>query len=172
MPQSDWVDQLMGHNTWATRVLIDDAHGLPSDSLHARFDIGPGSLHDTLRHILGAMLRWADRIGARPLRESIEKGGNLTPQQLIERLEQADSELRAVAAEVGARDGWNEPMEFVDGPTTYRFSRRAAMLHVLTHGMHHRAQAVHIRKRLGLAPLGLDLDVVEYECVLDGQIKR
>ena len=39
-----------------------DGEKLSDDAWHRRFEIGPGSLHDTLTHIVGAMFRWADRI--------------------------------------------------------------------------------------------------------------
>lgn len=163
---------LLGHNAWATAVLLDDAAQLTDEQFHRRFDIGPGSLHDTLRHIVGAMLRWADRIGGRPLRASIEDGGRrFSAAELRGLLAEADADLRRVADGLSAAGRWGEPMEFVvAGGPTYRFTRAAAFLHVLTHGMHHRAQVLNIRRQLGLPPLGLDLDVVEWECVQTGQI--
>lgn len=163
---------LLEHNAWATAVLIDDAARLTAAQFCLRFDIGPGSLHDTLRHIVGAMWRWADRIGAQPLRPSIEDDPETLPPDALRRLlAGATEELRGVVARVEATQRWEEWMAFPvpEGPT-YRFTRRAALLHVLTHGMHHRAQALNIRRRLGLPPLGLDLDVVEWECVRTGQI--
>lgn len=166
------LEILSGHNAWATRVLIDDAAKLTDAQLQQRFEIGPGSIHDTLRHIIGAMLRWADRIGGRPVRESIQRDDRrFTTDELRTLLQQADGELRHVAAELDARNGWRERMEFVmEADKTYFFTRAAAMLHVLTHGMHHRAQIVNMRRQLGRPPLGLDLDVVEWECVQTGQI--
>jgi uncharacterized damage-inducible protein DinB len=166
------LDTLMSHNTWATGVLIDDAQKLSDEQLHRRFAIGPGSVHDTLRHIVGAMLRWADRIGGRDVRESIEKThANLPPAELRRFLGDADADLRKVAEETTAQNRWSESMTFTvpDGPT-YHFSRLSAMLHVLTHGMHHRAQVLNLRRQLGLPSLELDLDVVEWECIQTGQL--
>lgn len=163
---------LAGHNLWATRVLIEDAAKLSQEQFHRRFEIGPGSIHDTLRHIVAAMLRWADRIGGQPLRDSIDRDDRrFTPAELLHLLTSADADLRRVAAELTAADRWAAPMDFVmpDGPT-YTFTRAAAFLHVLTHGMHHRAQVLNMRRQLGLPALGLDLDVVEWECVQTGQI--
>ena len=169
---AEFLQILMNHNTWATGVLIDDAAKLTPQQFQQRFEIGPGSIHDTLRHIVGAMIRWADRIGGREVRESIERNGStMTPAELRADLARGDRELRAVAAEVEAAGRWNEQMEFVvpDGPT-YHFTRATAIMHVLTHGMHHRAQVLNMRRQLGLPSLGLDLDVVEWECVQTGQI--
>lgn len=167
---ADAIDKLIRYNSWTTGVLIDDAAKLTPEQFHRRFDIGPGSIHETLRHIVGAMLRWADRIGARPLRASIEEGDTLSPARLRELLAQADHELRDASAVAEAR-GWDSEIEFPrpDGPP-YHFTRLAAMLHVLTHGTHHRAQVLNMRRQLGLVALGLDLDVVEWECVHSGQL--
>lgn len=163
---------LAGHNLWATRILIEDAAKLTADQFHRRFDIGPGSIHDTLRHIIAAMRRWADRIGGRTLRDSLDRDDQrFTAAELLDLLTAADTDLRRVAAELTAADRWAAPMDFVmpDGPT-YSFTRAAAFLHVLTHGVHHRAQILNMRRQLGLPALGLDLDVVEWECVQAGQI--
>lgn len=83
MPHSPY-EILLGHNLWATRVVLQAAAALDADAFQQRFEIGPGSLHDTLRHIVGAMLRWADRIADRPLRASIEADGRLyTARELL-----------------------------------------------------------------------------------------
>lgn len=169
----DSIDILLGHNAWATRVLLERSRELSEEQWHRRFEIGPGSLHDTLRHIVGTMIRWADRIGGRTVRESIERESRpRSADELLALLDRADAELRAMAAELTAQDRWGEIMEFAvpEGPPL-RFMRATGMVHVLTHGMHHRAQALNIRRQLGLPPLGLDLDTVEWECVRTGQIK-
>lgn len=167
-----FLQLLLDHNAWATRVLLLDAERLNRGELDRRFDIGPGSVHDTLRHIIGAMRRWADRVGGRDVRPSIEDGDRRYDVcELRALLNEADADLRAVAAAIDARRGWSEVFEFaMPGGRTYRFTRAAAMTHVLTHGMHHRAQLLNIRRQLGLPPLGLDLDVVEWECVRTRQI--
>jgi uncharacterized damage-inducible protein DinB len=106
------------------------------------------------------------------VRPSIEKNGRrYGPDELIELLVQADAELRAVAEAVTASGRWGEIMEFTTTEgRTWRFTRATAMAHVLTHGMHHRAQVLNMRRQLGLPPLGYDLDVVEWECVETGQM--
>lgn len=171
--QADVFGILSGHNAWATGVLIDDAAKLTDEQFQRRFEIGLGSIHATLRHIVGAMLRWADRIGGREVKPSIEKEGRQFPAaELRELLAKATDDLHSVAAEIERERRWNQEMEFVvDGGPTYHFTRAAAMMHVLTHGMHHRAQVLNMRRQLGLPALGLDLDVVEWECAQTGQIK-
>jgi uncharacterized damage-inducible protein DinB len=162
---------LLGHNEWMTRVLLERCRQLTRDQFHQSFEIGPGKLHDTLRHVIGAMFRWADRIGGRTLRDSIEdRKQPFSAEELLDQLRSADLELREVADEITTRDGWGEEMEFVTPDQTYRFTRAAAMMHVITHGQYHRAQAVNMIRQLGEPPIGLDLDIVEWECIQTGQI--
>ena len=39
------------------------------------------------------------------------------------------------------------------GATVYRFTRGVALVHIATHGMHHRAQCMNMIRHLGLAGL-------------------
>ena len=55
VPESDPLQILLSHDRWATAQLLDACGKLSADQFHRRFDIGPGSLHDTLTHIVGAM---------------------------------------------------------------------------------------------------------------------
>ncbi len=170
-----FLGMLIDHNAWATRVLLLDAERLSDEQFTRRFEIGLGSVHDTLRHIIGAMLRWADRMEEVALRPSIEDDGRCyTVHELRDLLEDAVRDLCRVAEAIEARGGWGETIAFVmpDGGKTYHFTRVAAMTHVLTHGVHHRAQVLNIRRQLGLPPLGLDLDVIEWECVQTRQIEN
>ena len=72
------------HNAWATREVLRACEKLTDEAWHRRFEIGPGSLHDTITHIVGAMFRWADRIDGPPrvVRPSIEDGSWRTPAEL------------------------------------------------------------------------------------------
>lgn len=153
--------RLLQHNRWATRLLLERCRALRPEQFQRRFDIGPGSLHDTLRHVIGAMFRWADRIADRPVRESIERVPRpRTPDELLELLDQAHRELEAVALRVEREGREDEPMSAEFRPE--RFTRGTAIVHVLTHGMHHRAQALNMLRRLGVADLPA-LDAVEWE---------
>jgi uncharacterized damage-inducible protein DinB len=153
--------RLLQHNVWATRTLLERCRALTPEQFRQRFDIGPGSLHDTLRHVVGAMYRWSDRIAGRPVRESIERASQpRTPEELLVLLEQAHRELEEVALRVEREGRCDEPMQAEFRPEP--FTRGTAIVHVLTHGMHHRAQALNMLRRLGVADLPA-LDAVEWE---------
>ena len=168
----DPLDILLKHDHWGTKRLLEVCATLSPDQFHARFDIGPGCLHDTLAHVIGAMRRWADRIAQRSLRPSFDrpvKPGTqpgpdvktLTPAQLLAALDESAADLAAVAdlcrrpQDQGGL-GLDSIIEVPFGSTVYRFTRGVALVHVLTHGTHHRAQCLNMLRRLGLPDLAGD----------------
>ena len=147
---SDPLDILLRHDAWATREVLRACSGLTDEQWHRRFEIGPGSLHDALTHVVGAMLRWADRIDGPPteLRPSIEGIARRTPAELLALLEAAESGLAASADRARAR-GLGTEFDVTLAGKTHRFTLGAALVHVTTHGMHHRAQCLNMLRHLG-----------------------
>jgi caffeoyl-CoA O-methyltransferase len=148
---SDPLDILLRHDAWATREVLRACSGLTDEQWHRRFEIGPGSLHDALTHVVGAMLRWADRIDGPPteLRPSIEGIARRTPVELLALLDAAESGLAASADRARAR-GLGTEFEVTLAGKTHRFTLGAALVHVTTHGMHHRAQCLNMLRHLGV----------------------
>jgi predicted O-methyltransferase YrrM/uncharacterized damage-inducible protein DinB len=147
----DPLDILLRHDAWATREVLRACSGLTDEQWHRRFEIGPGSLHDAMTHVVGAMLRWADRIDGPPteLRPSIEGIARRTPAELLALLDAAESGLAASADRARAR-GLGTEFEVTLAGRTHRFTRGAALVHVTTHGMHHRAQCLNMLRHLGV----------------------
>jgi uncharacterized damage-inducible protein DinB len=163
MPTANPLDILLSHDRWATQKLLETCAGLSEEQFHQRFDIGPGSLHDTTTHILGAMRRWGDMLAGREQRPRLE-GGRRTPAELLTLLDDVASDFAATArahppAEVvsGSRDG-----------KTYTFPRGTVLTHVATHAMHHRAQCLNMLRQLGVTPLPPS-DVIQWARAADGQ---
>ena len=166
------MDILLGHNRWAIAQVIQRCEPLTPAQFHQRFDIGPGSLHDTITHMVGCILRWSDRIDQRTLRPSIEtpdgkpaetpgvKMVPRTPEQLLLLNTQACADFAVVVAR--ARPHLSEVRDWVFGEKSYRFNVAAAIIHVTNHGMHHRAQCMNMLKRLG-RPVNADLDELEWQ---------
>ena len=148
---SDPLDILLRHDAYATREVLRACSGLTDEQWHRRFEIGPGSLHDALTHVVGAMLRWADRIDGPPteLRPSIEGIARRTPAELLALLDAAESGLAASADRARAR-GLGTEFEVTLAGKTHRFTLGAALVHVTTHGMHHRAQCLNMLRHLGV----------------------
>ena len=151
MPESDLLQILLSHDRWATAQLIDACGKLTDDQFHQRFDIGPGSLHDTLTHVIGAMRTWTDTLAEREPRPRLETDGqSRMPEQLRGLLEEACRELAAEARRRPLDEIVTRRMR--DG-RTLQFTRGAVIAQVTTHGMHHRAQCLNMLRRLGVTPL-------------------
>jgi uncharacterized damage-inducible protein DinB len=162
---SDPLDILLAHNLWATRRVLEACLPLSAEQFARPFDMGPGNLHDTLTHIIAAMRRWCDRLAGRTLRPAIDKplrnvgaAGMVsqyktrTPAELIALLEEAAKELDALVhglGRPGARSlGDTVPVEF--NGKVYTFTLGAGLVHVLTHGVHHRAQCLNMLRQIGV----------------------
>lgn len=149
MPASDPLTILLRHDHWATRQIIDAAATLPPDALHRRFDIGPGSLHDTLIHICGAMRVWTDVLHRRDIRPRPEGGPPLAIPQIRALLEESAAGLQA-AANLGPLP---DPVTRTRDGKTYTYTRGAVLTHITTHSTHHRAQCLNMLRHLGVTSL-------------------
>jgi uncharacterized damage-inducible protein DinB len=168
---TDPYDILLGHNRWANRVLLERCATLAPEQFHQKFDIGPGTLHDTLSHVIGAMFRWSDRIEGVELRPSIEgrtPGDHLSPMtrrlpiDLITLNDDAAFGFARVVKKMKEGQHLGETRTWQLGPDTYQFTVAAAIIHVTNHGMHHRAQCMNMFKRLGQS-INADLDELEWQ---------
>ena len=166
MAKSDPIDILLTQNRWATRNMLETCEGLSSEQFHQKFEMGVGSLHDTLTHILGAMRGWGDMLAGREQRPRLE-GETRTPQELLEMLEglSADLETSAAAHPV------DELVTGSRGGRSYTFTRGGVLTHVTTHGMHHRAQCLNMMRHLGVDPLPFSA-VVEWMLMVDTPAKQ
>jgi uncharacterized damage-inducible protein DinB len=151
MPESDPLQILLSHDRWATAQLLDACGSLTADQFHRRFDIGPGSLHDTLTHVVGATRAWTETLAGQDPRPRLETDGQRrTPEQLRSLLDEAWRQFQAEAR--------RRPLEETvarrtrDGKTL-QLTRGAVLTHVTTHGMHHRAQCLNMLRQLGVNPL-------------------
>ncbi len=163
MATSDPTEVLLTHHRWAMRNLLHACAKLTPEQFHQRFDMGPGSLHDTALHMLGALRGWGDLLAGRDQRPRIEQEGTRTPEQMRALLEEITDDIEnSVRA--------HPPGEIVTGSRggrSYSFARGAVMTHVMTHGMHHRAQCLNMLRHLGVDPLP-HVSVVEWMLMADG----
>lgn len=148
MPASEPLDILLGHDRWATRQLLEACAKLTPDQFHRRFEMGPGSLHDTATHMLGAMRVWSDLLAGREQRPRLE-GTQNTPAQLLALHDEIAKGLAAVAR----AHPLDELVTRTRGGQSYSFPRGGVLAHVVTHGMHHRAQCLNMLRQVGVSPL-------------------
>ena len=162
MPTSDPVELLVTTNTWATRNLLDACEGLSHDQFHQEFPMGPGSLHKTLTHILAAMRGWGDMLAGRDQRPRLE-GEDRSVAELKQLLDEISSDFEKTATSHPT----NELVTGERGGRSFTFARGAVIVHVTTHGMHHRAQCLNMLRQLGVDPLPPSA-VVEWAMMVDG----
>ena len=148
--QSDPVTILLDASVWATGLIIDACAPLPHEKFHQRFEMGPGSLHDTITHTIGAIRSWTDSLRGGERRAWLGDEGPFTVAQLKELLVTCDAEFRA-AAFSGPLD---EPITIHrrDGKVL-TLTRGVIITHVGTHSMYHLAQCQNMLRHVGVDPL-------------------
>lgn len=169
---SDPLDIMLRHDAWATRRILEACRPLSHEQFHREFDVGLRTLHETTSHVLSAMRRWTDRVAERPVRPMLHAvpgaasavGADVkdrSVEDLLAIFAEAERDLTAVVrAALAAPDGLAGllRLEFEGYDKVkrrYTFSKGAALVHLCTHGMHHRAQAHYMLRKLGVtAPDG------------------
>jgi len=148
MPTTDPIAILLTHDKWATQQILNACAALTPEQFHRRFDMGPGSLHDTTTHILGAMRGWGDLLAGREVAPRLEGTQRSVP-ELLTLLEEVTTDF-AASAKAQPLDGLVTRSR--DGKS-YTFTRVAVITQVTTHGMHHRAQCLNMLRHVGVNPL-------------------
>jgi uncharacterized damage-inducible protein DinB len=148
MPTSNPLDILLAHDRWATTQILNACAKLTPAQLQQRFEMGPGSLHDTITHMLAAAQFWGDLLAGREMRPRLE-GTQRSVSELLQLLDQISTDL-ALSASAKPLD---ETVTRVRDGKTYVFTRGVVFTHVATHGMHHRAQCLNMLRHLGVKPL-------------------
>lgn len=140
---------LLAHDRWATRGIIQACEPLTFEQLHRKFEMGCGTLHDTTIHIIGALRIWSDTLGQRQVRPWIDEAPRRSVAELLALHTEAATDLAAVALS-GPLD---QPLQRERLGTVYVYTRATIIMHVTTHGMHHRAQMLNMLRHLGVNPL-------------------
>lgn len=162
MPTGQPVDVLLAHDRWATTNVLEACASLPPEQFHQSFEMGPGSLHDTITHMLAAMQAWGDMLAGREIRERLE-GEQRTAEQLLTLHHEVSDEFeQAVRAHP-----IDESVTAERRGQSFTFARGGVLTHVTTHGMHHRAQCLNMLRQLGVEKLPPN-SVVEWMLMADG----
>jgi uncharacterized damage-inducible protein DinB len=147
-PTTNPIDILLSHNLWANHQILDACKPLTAEQFHRRFEMGPGSLHDTMAHLIWAMGLWSDRLAGRANRAPFD-GKHLSVDELSKWLDTEAAEI-AVLAQMEPLEG---VITAVRAGKVWSFTRAAVLTHVMTHGMHHRAQCLNMLRHVGVSPL-------------------
>nr|WP_221277003.1 DinB family protein [Deinobacterium chartae] len=157
------MDRLLGHDAWTTSRLLDQSETLSDAQLDQRFDLGWGSVRATFEHIIDNMETWTDLMNGRVPRELPGPPQHWrTLAGLRARLDAVAPELAELARRV-QREGRQDELwtDVLDDPPTQK-TYGGAIVHVITHSMHHRSQLIHMLKQLGVENV-LEGDVLSWE---------
>jgi uncharacterized damage-inducible protein DinB len=150
MPASNPIEILLAHDKWATEQIIATCQKLTAEQFAKKFDMGPGSLQATITHIIGAIRAWTDTLAQRPQRPRPETNPTpYAPAQLLHFLEESITEF----AQLARSHPLDEIVKRTRDGKEFSFTRGVVLTHVVTHGMHHRAQCLNMLKQLGVNPL-------------------
>jgi uncharacterized damage-inducible protein DinB len=154
----DLLDRLLGHDAWTTRQLLQACKGLSEEALDRAFEMDQRTLRRTLAHIVENMETWTDLMSERAVEH---REGDSIP-VLMDRLGAASRELADVARRVAREGRWDDCfLDTLDEPPRLK-TFGGAIGHVLTHSMHHRAQAMVLMEQVGLVE-HVEGDVLTWE---------
>ncbi len=152
------IDILLAHNHWANLALLNTAKSLTYEQFHKRFEIGPGSVHDTLSHVLGAMSRWTRALSQQEMLSTPRfEAPQRTPDELLPLAQSLNHDLAAIAH----AHPLDQTVTATRNGLTVTFVRSVILTHLTTHGVHHRAQCANMLRQLGVTPIP-PLSVLEW----------
>lgn len=157
----DLLDRFLGHDSWTTRQLLLCSQSLADGQLDQEFDIGHRTVRATFLHIIRNVEVWSDLMAGRSVRT--DQGEQCrSVAGMIVRLDRAAADLAVIARIVAQRGGWDERwVDHLDNPPAEK-TYGGGIAHVITHSMHHRAQVLHMLRRLGVRELP-EGDVLSWE---------
>jgi uncharacterized damage-inducible protein DinB len=164
----DLLDRLLAHDVWSTRQLLLQSKPLNDSQLDKLFDVDSRTLRGCFTHIIQAMEIWNDLLYERPVRPSSElKVKSQSLDGLDARLREAGEELALMSKKVARENRWDDRFtDILDNPPG-RKTFGGTIAHVITHSMHHRAQAMYMMEQLGIQD-HIEGDVLSWEMTVNG----
>ena len=148
MPTSNSLDVLLAHHRWAMSNIINACNYITAEQFHRKFEMGPGSLHDTITPTLSATRIWTDMLAGREERPRFT-GTVRTVVELLTLFREICAGLITIAAAHPVDELVSRSLR----EKTYTFPRGGILTHVTTHGMHHQAQCLNMLRHVGVNPL-------------------
>jgi uncharacterized damage-inducible protein DinB len=158
------LERLLRHDAWTTRSLLELSRELSDAELDREFDIGHRSLRRTFVHIVANMECWCDLMTGKPQRQN---GQMNTIARLMDRLDIVAAELLSLGNSVVSENREEDFFtDYLDQPPK-RKPLGAGLVHIATHGMHHRSQCLYIMRQLGVKEL-IEGDALSWERIHRG----
>ncbi|HVP10318.1 MAG TPA: DinB family protein [Phycisphaerae bacterium] len=143
------LKELFTYDNWANDRVLNSALGLPDEKLDRPIEMGPGTLRETLRHIYGSARIWHERVGGLD-HATLPRARDLS----------AVGDIRSgVCRLADLRSCWLAPLDeaAMERPVAYVGADGKPstniltdiLLHVINHGIHHRAQVLNMFRQVG-----------------------
>ncbi len=154
----DDIKLFFEYNHWANQRILDAAERLTAEQLTAPNELGWGSIHGALTHILDAEYGWFSFLFDR------KDEGVLDPDQFSSIAELRErwrtQQTVAEACLDSLNDGDLERVHASRGQDkTYAWSLWQALAHVVNHGTQHRSECAALLTGLGASPGDMDLSL-------------
>ncbi|MEM1445614.1 MAG: DinB family protein [Planctomycetota bacterium] len=145
----DLLDRLIGHDAAATRCLLELALPLSDADLDRAFPVGLGTLRRTFVHVVENAETWTDLMdGVDPRVRPVATDESIGA--LLRRFDVVSVRFARLARSIVDAGRLDDCfVDVLDSPAKDK-SFGAGILHIATHGMHHRAQLLFMMRRLGL----------------------
>jgi AraC family transcriptional regulator len=163
----DLFDRFAGYETWHTRKLLEHARHLTDDQLDQPIttpELLPWheperNLRELLDRIVFTKEVWTAAMTAGKLPEINRK---LSPEEMLARYDQADSEFQRILCGVGSRGAWDDTFvdDLCEPPEQFTFGGMLA--HLITFNSYRRLTAASLLRNLGVTNVGFG-DPIEYE---------
>jgi uncharacterized damage-inducible protein DinB len=156
MVSPEILRQIYDYNFWARDQQLAVCAGLSEEQLSRPLGSSFGSLHDTLKHIVGAEWVWMERIDGRQARSVPWYPEVSSLESLRGRWSLVEAELRRFVAQVTPQ-ALAAPLTYVNFKgETWTYPLWQTLLHLPNHGTYHRGQVTMALRQLGATPPAID----------------
>lgn len=152
------IEEQLGASVWALGRILDRCRSLTPEQFQRGLAIGPGSLAETLWHMIDAMFYFADGFAGRPYVDVALESRHDTPEALRALLDRAEDELRRSICTRLDRSPC-APVRFPSADAEIPLI--TAIAQIFDHASYHRAQCIHQLKRLGALEPSLELSPLD-----------
>jgi uncharacterized damage-inducible protein DinB len=156
MVSPEVLRQIYDYNFWARDQQLAVCKTLAEEQLSRPLGSSFGTLHDTLKHIVGAEWVWMERFDGRQARSVPWYPGANTLESLRARWALVESDLRRFLASLTA-EALAAPLTYVNFKgETWTYPLWQTLLHLANHGTYHRGQVTMALRQLGATPPAID----------------
>lgn len=141
----DLLDRMLGHDRWTTTQYLELSRSLSDAQLDQDFDVGLGSLRATFDHMIFNVDAWT-AVMTGGTEDDVNRDGSSIP-ELLERHERSYDAFAGVARQMHDEQRLDETYaDFYN----VKQSIGGTIVHVILHNAQHRAEVLHMLRRLGI----------------------